>query len=236
MTLRFREYSIFTKRIILLFCRSDQILREEGLWVLLKKSGCCLFSCKSYHIYESTLQPPQFTPKVDNIDIRIITSPDEIEQIESARLISAGFDFERDKEIVSKGAVIFYAFSGEDLAHVTQVFVGREAHDIYPFSFVMPYGHTAGLAAFTSPKRRNEGIHLYTRLRALQFLKEEGYAKAWDVQEKDNEAARNSVMKLGYYLWGEGSRLKLLSLYTIEWTVPKSPTVSRKTRFSLSLK
>ncbi|MFC1988437.1 GNAT family N-acetyltransferase [Chloroflexota bacterium] len=166
----------------------------------------------------------------------MITRVEEIDQIESEQMVDEGFDIPRDREILDKRAILFGAFVGTELVHVTQVFVGKEAHEIYPLSFAMPYGHTVGMAVFTAPEYRRKGIHLYTRTKVLRYLKESGVSRAWDVQEKDNEAARNSIMKLGYYMWGEGCRLRFLYLFTIEWTIPKSPTVSRKARFSMNVK
>ena len=210
------------------------ILHEEGLLALLKQFLLLiivkLWVYSSYDIYMSDLDPLQFTPKVDNIDIRMITSTKEIQELESTKLTEEGFNFIRNKEIVNKGAILFYAMAGNDLAHVTQIFIGRRAHDIYPFSFAMPYGHVVGLAGFTTPKYRGKGIHVYSRSQMLQFLKERRFSRAWDVYNRDNVAARNSVLKLGSYLWGVGHRLRLLSLVTIEWTTPESQVLPSKIR------
>lgn len=218
--------------------KAKLILREEGFPALCKRLLLFLkqflFSYSSYNILESTLNSPDVTCEVVDLAIRVITRPDEINHLSYDGLYPSKFS--RDKEIVNKGATLFYAFVGKELAHVTQVFIGRKAHKSYPFSFAMPYGHTVGLAAFTAPKYRRTGIHLYTRFKVLQYLREQGVSRAWDVQNKDNIAARDSLVKLGYYLWGGGARLRLLSLLTIEWTRPKSRVASRRIRCALNLK
>ena len=200
--------------------RARLALHEEGFLSLCRKSLLfllCSYTCNN--IYESTLDPPEVTCGVSDLTIKMITRQEEIEQLESEQLVDEGFGFARDKEIVSKGAVLFCAFVGSELAHITQVFIGTAAHRIHPFSFAMQ--HTVGLAAFTAPKYRRKGIHLWTRSKALEYLKQKKISKAWDVQDKDNIAVRDSLVKLGYYLWGYGYRLRLLSLLTLEWTVPK---------------
>lgn len=220
-------------RIRLLSDRARLALREEGFLPLCRKAilfPLCSYTCDN--IYESTLDPPEITCGVDGLSIRMITRMDEIEQLESEQSVDEGFDFARDKEIVSKGAVLFCAFVGNELAHITQVFIGTVAHRIYPFSFAMQ--HTVGLATFTAPKYRRRGIHLWTRSKALEYLKRKKISRAWDVQDKDNIALRDSLVKLGYYLWGYGYRLRLLSLLTLEWTLPKIPGGIVHTHCSIS--
>lgn len=213
-------------------------MHEEGFLALFKSFLSffkqVLFSYRSYNIYESALDPLDIKCEVDNLTIRVITRPEEVDQLSYGGFYPSKRS--RDKEIVTKGAILYCAFVGKELAHITQVFIGRAAHQIHPFSFAMHYGHTVGLAAFTAPKYRRRGIHLWTRSNVFQYLREKKISRAWDVQEKDNVAARNSVVKLGYYLWGEGYRLRLLSVLTLEWTRPQSPAVSRQIRRSLSLR
>jgi len=220
--------------------RAKQVLHEEGFLALSKQFLLflrhLLFLYSSHNIYESTLDPPDITCEVDGLTVRMITSLEELDRLESEQSLDEGFDIPRDKEILSMGAMLFCAFGGKELAHITQVFIGRMAHEIYPFSFAMPYGHTVAMAAFTTPKYRRKGINAYTHSKVLRYLKEKGVSRAWDIQDKDNIAARDSLLKIDYYLWGEACRLRLLSLFTIEWTRPKSQALHRQTRCTLNLK
>lgn len=195
----------------------------------------CFFSLLRFDIYESALDPPPMTCGVDDLTIRVITRPEEIAQLESDQLIAEGIKISRNKELLSMDAILFCAFVGNELAHVTHVFISRRAHEIYPLSFAMQYGHTVGLAGRTAPKYRRKGLYVYTRSNALQYLREKGFSRAWDVQN-GNIAARNAVLKLGYHFWGKGYGLRLLSLFTIEWTKPKSQLASRRIHCSLNLK
>lgn len=224
-------------RIGQLMSKEKRILHEEGLWALFKglllsfKNG--LFYYSSFDIYESVLDPPYMMCKADDLTIRVITRPDEIDQLESDQLIAEGIKIPRSKEVLTMGGILFCAFIGKELAHATYVFIGRRVHEIYPLSFAMQYRHTVGLAGRTAPKYRRKGIHAYTRSKALQYLREKGFSRAWDVQNGDI-AARNAVIKLGYYFWGNGYRLRLALLLTIEWTKPKSRLASRRIRCSLN--
>lgn len=226
-------------RIGQLMSKAKRILHEEGflalfkrLLLFLKKS---LFLYYDFDIYESALDPPHMTCEVDDLTIRVITRPEEIDQLESDQLVAEGIRISRNKEVLSMGAILFCAFVGKELAHVTEVFIGRRAHEIYPLSRAMQYGYTVGLAGRTAPKYRRKGINVYARSKVLQYLREKGISRAWDVQN-GNIAARNAVLKLGYYFWGKGYRLRLLSLLTIEGTKPKQRHASRRIACSPNLK
>lgn len=205
----------------LLLGKAVRIIKEEGFGALLRYAWRMLCSYSSYNILESTLNAPGVTGKPGDLTVKKITTIEEVEQLVGG-FEDAGFDFPRDREIVGKGATLFCTFTGGELAHITQVFDGRETHKLYPFNFAMPCGETIGMAAFTAEKYRRQGIHLYTRIRALHHLKDSGATKAWDVQDKNNIAARDSLFKIGYYLWGNGYQLRFLSLIIIEWVKPVS--------------
>ena len=74
-----------------MFRRAGQILRQEGLRALLKRLWRLIYSYSSYNIYESTLNPSQIVCAVDDITIRIVTSPEDVEQVASDRLAAEGF-------------------------------------------------------------------------------------------------------------------------------------------------
>lgn len=220
-------------RIWQLVSKAKLILREDGFLSLFKNILLFLkrssFSYLSFDIYESALDPPHITCEVDGLTVRVITRLEEIAQLSYEGFLPSKSS--RDKEIINKGAILFFALVGKELVHVTQVFIGIKAHEIYPFSFAMQCGHTIGLAGRTIPKYRRRGIHVYTRFKALQYLRARGFFRAWDVQNGD-VAARNAVLKLGYYFWGNGYYLRLLSLLIIKWTKPKSPLASRSVKCS----
>lgn len=217
--------------------KAKSILHQEGGLALFKVLLCFLrnlfLEYSSHNIYESTLDVPIIPCEVDNLTIRVITRPKEVDLLSGEGFSSSRLSTYKDA--VSKGAILCCAFVGDELAHVCSVLIGRAINEIYPHSFARQYGHTVGLGSFTAPKYRRKGIHVHVRSKALRYLREKGLARAWDVQEKDNIAAQNAVDKLGYYFWGEGCHLRLLALFHLEWTRPKSEVARRCVRFSVSL-
>jgi len=214
--------------------KAKLILHEEGSLALFKALLLffrnLLLTYASHNIYESTLDAPIIPPKVSNLTLRVITSPEEVDH-----LSGEGFEPSRlslYKKQINEGGILFCAFAGEELAHVCMVCIGRRIDEVYPYSFARQYGHTIGLGAFTAPTYRRKGIHVYTRSKVFQYLREKGISRAWDVQYKDNIAARNAILKLGYYLWGEGHYLRVLSLVKFEWINPKSRVARFRMRCS----
>ena len=224
--------------VMQLVSRANWILHENGFLALLRSLILYLthyfFLLLRFDIYESTLDPPPIKCDVDDLTIRIITHPEELTPLESKYLVAEGFKISRNGKMLSMDAIMFCAFVGDELVHVTYAFVDKKAHERYPLSFAMQYGHTVGLSGRTAMKYRRKGIYAYTRVKALEYLRMHGFCKAWDVQNGD-VAARNAVLKVGYYFWGNGYRLRLLSIFIIEWTNPKSALSSRSIKCSWSI-
>ncbi|MBA7650994.1 hypothetical protein ES703_58809 [subsurface metagenome] len=208
------------------FRRGKVILHEDGLLPFLKYVASVfanLFVYQSYNIYENTLDGPSMPCQVDNLTLRVITRPEEVDQ-----LSGEGFNFSEYKERLDRGAILFCAFVDNELAHAVWVAIGRKAFDDYPFSFSMRYGSTVGVGgSFTAPKYRRKGIHAYVQSQIFRYLREKGLSRAWSVQYKDNIASQNSQIKLGSYLWGNGCHLILLRWFEFRWTRSKSRVVFR---------
>jgi hypothetical protein len=170
-----------------------------------------------FEVYEFSLGLASDYPIPEKISIESVTDIMRIDELATPSLVQAGFDFERDKKIVRRGGVLFYAKVNGELAHVTQIFSGKRAHRLYPLHFAMEYGHTVGLATFTAPNFRRMGIHTAVRQTVLSYLTKEGYKKAWDVQDANhNKAISKSILKMGYILWGRGIRLTIFKCLIIE--------------------
>lgn len=170
-----------------------------------------------YEVYEFSLGLANHYPIAEKISIESVTDIERINNLATPSLVKAGFDFERDKKIVSGGGVVFYAKMNGELAHVTQIFSGKRAHRLYPLHFAMDYGHSVGLATFTAPNFRRMGIHTAVRQTVLSYLTKQGYEKAWDVQDAyHNNAISKSILKIGYTLWGKGFRLTIFKCLIIE--------------------
>jgi hypothetical protein len=177
----------------------------------------------SWNIFEKELNDNIIVDDLNNVEILRITKVNQITELESDELLEAGFGFLRDKELIVNGCTLFYTFIEGILAHVTHVFVGPNAHKLHPLNFAMePEKKIVGLAAFTHPFYRRKGLHLYTRSKVFNFLQEEGYNHVWDVQNRDNVPVKKSVLKIGYYLWGAGYRINLLTFIFVDIVFKKS--------------
>ncbi|MDD4859929.1 MAG: hypothetical protein PHR56_06975 [Dehalococcoidales bacterium] len=218
-----------------LWHRARQVWREEGLGRFCKRLLLFLrqflYVYSSYDIYESNLTPPETRCDVDLI-IKKITSPEDLAEIESRQTIDEGFDMPRNRELLGMNAILYGALVNGGLAHMTQALASSPSRESYPFAFAMPDKHTAGLAGYTSPEYRRKNIHACVRAHTLRELKQQGFLRAWDVQNPGNIAARDAVLKLGYYFWGKGSRLRLFNLLTIERVKPVSRFTPRGMRWS----
>jgi len=182
-----------------------------------------LISIYTWNIFERKLDNNINLKDINEVEILHVSSVDQITELESDELIETGFNFLRDKELILNGCTLFYAFVKGTLIHVTHVFIGPNAHKLHPLNFAMESEKkVVGLAAFTHPSYRRKGLHLYTRVKVFKYLQEKGYKHVWDVQNRNNVAVKKSVLKIGYYLWGTGYRIKLLNFIFVDIVFKKS--------------
>jgi hypothetical protein len=180
-----------------------------------------LFSFSSYAIYENTLDGSPVRCQVDDLTLRVITCSEEIDHLSGEGFDVAGLS--GYKGAVNKGLILFCAFVGEELVYASQVFMGRDLCCRLPYA--INYASTAWVTGdFTAPKHRRKGIHLYVQSKIFQYLRERGLRSAWSNQSKDNIAARNSAIKLGSHLYGEGYQLRLLFFLNFGW-IKRNPQV-----------
>lgn len=206
-------------RIRTLFRQGKQILHDEGFLSLFKRS---LFTYGTVYIYENTLHGPSIACKVNNLTLRIIDCLEDFD-----KLLADGFDFssyemsiQQCKERLGRGAILFSAFVGKELAHGSWVGMSRRSHGDF-YTFPMDYGHTACIGGtMTTPKYRRKGINVYVYSEMFRYIREKGLSKAVFQIHKDNIASRSSQAKLGSYVWGTGHHLRLLTLFNFKWLVP----------------
>lgn len=187
------------------------ILREEGFLSLFKQ---LFFAYRAYFLYENTLDGSTFASKTDNLTLKLISAPGELEQ-----LLLEGFTFspyhmsiQQCKERLNRGAIMFCAFVGKKLAHGSWVATSREAcSDFHPFP--MDCEHTAYVGGtMTILEYRRKGINLYIHSEIFRYLKKKGLSRAVLAIDKGNIAAQDSQNKLGSRIWGRGYDLRLLIL------------------------
>ena len=213
-------------RIKALFKREKQILHEEGFLSLFKR----FFIYETWYLYKNNLDDLNCPCRVDNLTLRVITRPDEFDQ-----LLADGFDFspygmsiQRSRERLSRGAILFCAFFGKELAHGSWIGMDRGTHDDF-YAFPMNYGHTACIGGtMTVPKYRRKSINVYVHSEMFRYIREKGLSKAVLEVHKNNIAAQNSQAKLGSYIWGTGHHLRLVLLLNFRWFNPNRGFVHTK--------
>lgn len=204
------------------------ILHGEGFLSLLKQ---LFFAYRVYCLYENTLDNSAITGKADDLTLKLISAPEELEQ-----LLDEGFTFsyyqmsiEQCKRRLDRGAILFGAFVGKELAHGSWVAIDRKAcSDFYPFP-----AHCESTAfiggTMTVPKYRRQGINLYIHSEMFRYLREKGLSRALIAVDKSNTIAQDSQNRLGSNIYAKGYDLRLLIL-KLKWLNPNhgsSPIISK---------
>ncbi|MFC1864242.1 hypothetical protein ACFLYG_00215 [Chloroflexota bacterium] len=187
------------------------VLRRHGLFFFIKHAFLHLvengFTRKVYYIYENDFSHiPEFTPKIENYVLRVISKPSEVDE-----MLAHGYDFKsyrnfyRDvpelKQTLAKGAIAFAAFVGKELAHTTWVALNEQAkQDIDSVNYKVDFlgGEVCSGDSETKPKYRQLGIHASVYTKILQFLKQEGYSKDRLSVEKRNIISHHSHVKVNF--------------------------------------
>jgi len=216
-----------TNKIKSLFQRGKKSIGEKGLFLFLRH---LLLHHVVHCIYENNLNGPFFPCRVNNAQLKIISSAGEFDY-----LLEKGFDFmefpvevqegfpiniQEYKKRLEKGAVLFCLLCNGDVAHTSWVGFSEGAfRDFYPFS---PENSSAGYTGgtITASKYRRRGINLYIHSEIFQYLKKRKKSKALAAVRKENMVARHSQEKLGSYIKEEKHELRLLLFFSFKWSRP----------------
>lgn len=191
---------------------AKRILHEEGFLSLFKQ---LFFTYRACFLYENTLDGSVFACKADNLTLKLISDPGELEQLllKGFTFLSYPMSIEQCKQRLNKGAMLFCAFVGKELAHGSWVATSRKAGSDF---HSLPIGgdeHTAYIGGtVTIPKYRRKGINVYIHSEIFRYLKEKGLSRAVIAIDKGNIAAQNSQNKLGSNICGRGYYVRLLIL------------------------
>jgi len=217
------------------------ILHEEGFLALFKQLLLFLkqylFVYSSYNIYETTLDTSIIPCQIKDLTLRVITRPEEVDQLVIDGLVPKGIiAISRLEEVLNMGGIMFCASVDKELAHVELLGVSKQTHEAYPFSFARGHeGSACQMGQSTALRYQLRGLHPHVFGQSCHYLKKKGISKLWGVLPSRNMRAqymivRSGAVKVGSYYWGEGCRLRLLSLLTIEWVTPKSRALPSKMR------
>ncbi len=210
---------MFSDRVDVLFRRAKEILQREGFLSFIRQAFLFLvkffFSYGNYYLYEKTLNDAdevEFTPKIQNCNLRIISTPEQIDE-----LIAEGFDFssyssiENLKNGLSKGAILFCVFIGRELAHTSWCAMSN-ATAIYDLLFQRMNYQDAGYIGPCNTNYVYRGLRLYPYVlsQICKFLKKKGKSKTLIGASKSNLPSIRGIIKAGFVISGEVRYLKLL--------------------------
>ncbi len=199
-----------------LFGSAKNILKEEGLAPLIKKVVflflSSIFNRQTFYIYESKLDGVEFTPKIKEFTLKIISTPEQIDA-----LASEGLDFNLApdnvkslKGMLGEGGVLFCFFVNKELAHTDWIAM-NERVNLDPFPLKVDWQNEACIGPTdTKPKYRGLGITPYVYCKMFQFLKEKGRSRAKFTTAKSNIAAQKAQAKIGTEIIAEGTLYKFL--------------------------
>jgi len=201
----------------LLFKRGKHILQRDGLVHFIKQGFLFLigFQYENVYIYENTLDGPEFAPRVQNVTVKIISMPRQLDD-----LAAEGFDFSYYpytllKEKVSRGAIAFCASVDKDFAHITYVAIKPEAKreaDPLPFAVNFERGEACSGFSETDPRYRRMGIYAHVYSCIFRFLREQGRSLDRFTIRKSNLASHSALTKLGSRIVAEARYLRLFHL------------------------
>ncbi|HAG08567.1 MAG TPA: hypothetical protein DCK87_03245, partial [Desulfotomaculum sp.] len=171
------------------------------------------YSRGNYYIYEKPLtknEKYQFNTKLQNAVIKIISTPEEFEQ-----LVSNGYDFKMMlfKPKLEKGALAFCAFINKELAHVTWVALNKKTKkeiDYLPFKVAFQNKEACSGASFTNPKFRGKGLLSYIYAVIFPYLAQRGIDKDKYTIKVNNIPSQKAMNKFNHVIIGKGHYLKIL--------------------------
>lgn len=190
------------------FGTEKRILQEQGLVSFLRQ----IFIYRTYYIYENILDGPQFTPKVDNVSLKILSKPEQFDELVENGFNLSYWDINTFKEKASRGVIVFCVFVKQDLAHITCVALSEEAKNaVDPFPLTMDWQNEACSGqSRTDPNYRRMGLLTYVYSEIFRFLKERGLLRDKFTIEKNNIASNKALAKFGSRVIGDGFCLGFL--------------------------
>jgi len=208
-----------------LFIRAKLILQTEGFVPLIRRGFPFVverfFRCRTYYLSEHTvedirkLNEADFMPRIDDFTIRIISTNQEVDELEAE-----GFEFlefrspvASTRQRLDKGAIAFCIFVERELVSIAWVAMTQEAKDSLdepPFRVDFAKGEVCGGNVWTNPKYRRMRLSEYNRFKRLEFMMETGGVLWRRAIPTGNIAVRIGYARIGPKIYAEARYLKIL--------------------------
>lgn len=217
------ETEMIDNRAGILWSRALSVLRRQGPASFLKQTMLYLLTNgltrKSIYLYENDFSHiPEFLPRAENCELRVIYKPSEVDDLLAKSYDFASYrKFYRDmpelKATLAKGAILFAAFVDRQLAHTTWVALTESAKqdiDSVPYKVDFEAGEVCSGDSETNPKFRRLGLYPYVYSNIFTFLKREGHPLDRFAIEKNNTASNHTLEKFGSRIYAEGRLIRFL--------------------------
>jgi hypothetical protein len=197
--------------------RGIYVLQKEGARTFLSQVFSFLvgffYSRGSYYIYEKTLtknEKYQFNTKLQNTTIKIISAPEEFEQ-----LVSDDYDFKMIlfKDKLKKGTLAFCIFLNKELIQVTWVALNERAKkelNQLPYKVEFNKKEVYSGTTYTKPCYKGKNLLVYTYSHILPYLAQRGMVKDKFTIEVNNISSQKAHAKFNPIIIGKGHYLKIL--------------------------
>jgi len=158
--------------------RAKLILQNEGLISILRGASTFVirnlakyfFRYRIYYLYEfatenvHNLNEADFTPKIDNITLKIISTNDEANELENEGLKFRSQPV-KNRNRLDKGAIAFCILIERELANIGWVAMTQQAKDALnelPYRVDFSKSEACSGDAWTNPKFRRMGLRKYS--------------------------------------------------------------------------
>lgn len=206
----------------ILYQRARYILRNEGWRALMRQGfsfvGSLFFSHGNYYVYERELSEPsetEFTPKIPNTALKIVTTTHELEELVVEGFnINSYFNMEELKWRINKGMILFCVFIGKNLAHRSFVAMDSKANvDPVLSMSSMNWRNEASIGPCTTyTKYRGLNLFPYTLLQICRYLQGQSKQSVKITTSKDNISSVRGIEKAEFSICRGVQYLKLLHL------------------------
>ena len=153
-------------------------------------------------------------PKVDNFTLKIVSTNKEADALEADGLEFRSYSRDFDtRGALDKGATAFCIFVGRDLASIGWTATTQHAMDSLdqpPFKVDFSNNEACTGRAWTNPKYRRMGLHLYGNLKRRQFLVDKGITIVRDAITTENFASPKTNPNYSPRIYAEGRYLRVL--------------------------
>ena len=194
--------------------KCKRLIKEEGLFMFIKKIFSIFFRCRTYHIYEKLIGDGRIISRhrLQNYTLKIIHTLKELNKLEKD-----GYNLElmNLRKKVKKGALPFCVFSGKNLVHVTWVATNETSKkeiDRIPFAVNFQRGEVCTGGSFTDPLHRGKGLLNYTYSYIFPYLAKNGFSKIKFSVHENNIASQKAHAKFNPIIVGKGYYLKIFCL------------------------